>query len=37
MIMSLYPYDLTILEARAEIQIYLRSYFGSNEDSQKSF
>ena len=26
-----------ILEARAEIQKYFRSFFGSNEDIQKSF
>ena len=31
MIRSHYFYDLTILEARAEIQKYFRSVFGSNE------
>ena len=37
MIMSHYFYDLTHLEARAEIQKYLRSFFGANENFNKSF
>ena len=36
MIMSHYFYDLTYLEASAEIQKYFRLFFGSIEDIQKS-
>ena len=35
--MNHFFYDLTHLEARAEIQKYFRSFFGSNEDIQRSF